>query len=233
FARVWTLNVDENMLELQASAGIYTHITGPHGRIPVGTPKVGKIAQDRAPAVSTNLVTDPDIIDKDWVVRERMTAFIGFPLFVEGRLVGVMAMYTRNKLPDDALELLGCVADTVAQGIVRKQAEETVTDQAALLDKSQDAIVVVDLNDRCTYWNKSAERLYGWGNTNVYGKNFRELVFGDRAYFDRAQAVTVQKGEWHDNACVIRRGEQSLTVESRWTLITDEQGKARAMLIIN
>jgi len=233
FARVWTLNVEDNMLELEASAGIYTHIDGPHGRIPVGTLKVGLIAKTRMPEVSQHLVTDPDIIDKDWVVRERMVAFIGFPLFMEGRLVGVMSMFSRNKLPADAVELMGCVADTIAQGIVRKQAEEKVAEQAALLDKSQDAIVVTDLNQRCTYWNKAAERLYGWENLNVYGQNAEPLIFRDRAYFERAKAITLQKGEWHDNACIAHRGEDVLTVESRWTLVSDDAGKPRSLLIIN
>ena len=233
FARVWTLNADENMLELQASAGIYTHIDGPHGRIPVGTLKVGKIAKDRMPQISDNLVTDPDIVDKDWVVRERMAAFIGFPLFVEGKLVGVMAMYSRNKLPADAVELMGCVADTIAQGIVRKRGEEKIAEQAAVLDQSQDAIVVVDLNNRCTYWNRSAERLYGWENWNAYGQNAEELIFKDRTYFERAKTLTLQKGEWHDGACKVHRGNETLTVESRWTLVMDDRAKPRAILIIN
>ncbi len=233
FSRVWTLNAEESMLELQASAGIYTHIDGPHGHIPVGTMKVGKIAKERMPQISDNLVADPDIIDKDWVVRERMVAFIGFPLFVEGRMVGVMAMYSRNRLPADAVELMGCVADTIAQGIVRKQSEEKIVEQAAVLDQSQDAIVVVDLNNRCTYWNRSAERLYGWGNGNVYGQNAEALIFNDRAYFERAKTLTLQRGEWHDSACKVHRGTDTLTVESRWSLVLDDRGKPRAILIIN
>jgi PAS domain S-box-containing protein len=233
FARVWTLNVDEDLLELQASAGIYTHIDGQHGRIPVGTLKVGKIAKSRMPVVSENLITDPDIIDKDWVVRERMAAFIGFPLFVEGRLVGVMSLFSRSKLPSDAVELMGCASDTIAQGIVRKQAEEKVAEQAALLDKSQDAIMVIDLKQRCTYWNKAAERLYGWENSNVYGQNAETLIFRDSAYFERAKVITLQKGEWNDKACIVHRGDQTLTVDSRWTLVTDEGGKPRSILIIN
>lgn len=44
FARIWTLNPDEDMLELQASAGLYTHINGPHARVPVGKSKIGLIA---------------------------------------------------------------------------------------------------------------------------------------------------------------------------------------------
>jgi PAS domain S-box-containing protein len=233
FARVWTLNAEGDTLELKASAGIYTHLDGPHSRIPMGMFKVGRIARERMPAMSQNLVTDPDIIDKDWVVRERMSGFIGFPLFVEGRLVGVMAMFTRNKLPVDATELMGCVADTVAQGIVRKQTEEKVADQAALLDKSQDAIVVIDLGQRCTYWNKSAEKLYGWGGQNIYGQRIEQVIVCEHGYFERAKSLTVQYGEWHDNDCLIHRGNEKLTVESRWTLVSGDDGKPRCIMIVN
>jgi len=233
FARVWTISAEEDALELQASAGIYTHIDGAHARIPIGLLKVGKIARDRLPVVSENLITDPDILDKSWVMRERMAAFIGYPLSIEGRLVGVMALYSRNKLPGDAVELMGSVADTVAQGIVRKQTQEKVAEQAALLDKSQDAIVVIDLKQRCTYWNKSAERLYGWENWNAHGQDVETVLFRDRAYLERAKAITLQKGEWHDNACRVYRGEEKLMVESRWTLVTDDHGKPRSILIVN
>src|SRR5262249_26380998 len=36
FARIWTLNPKESLLELQASAGLYTHLNGKHSRVPVG-----------------------------------------------------------------------------------------------------------------------------------------------------------------------------------------------------
>ena len=40
FARIWTLNNDADVLELKASAGMYTHVNGPHGRVPVGQFKI-------------------------------------------------------------------------------------------------------------------------------------------------------------------------------------------------
>src|SRR5262249_2275671 len=42
FARIWTLNEATQTLELQASAGIYTHLNGPHSRIAVGQWKIGR-----------------------------------------------------------------------------------------------------------------------------------------------------------------------------------------------
>ena len=46
FARIWTLNGRDQILELQASAGMYTHINGPHGRMPVGQFKIGLLRKN-------------------------------------------------------------------------------------------------------------------------------------------------------------------------------------------
>src|SRR6188474_3704944 len=52
----------------------------------------------------------------------------------------------------------------------RKFAEEKIRQQAELLDQAQDAIIARDLDDRIFYWNKSAERLYGWTANEVFGR---------------------------------------------------------------
>ena len=66
FARVWTLNEAEQMLELQASAGLYTHLDGPHGRVPVGQYKIGLIAQERKPHLTNAVAADPRVSDPEW-----------------------------------------------------------------------------------------------------------------------------------------------------------------------
>jgi len=80
FARIWTLNEEEGLLELQASAGIYTHLEGPHSRVPVGELKIGLIAQERQPHLTNAVTSDPRVSDKEWAMREGMVAFAGYPL---------------------------------------------------------------------------------------------------------------------------------------------------------
>ena len=126
FARVWTLDEEENVLELQASAGMYTHLDGAHSRVPVGELKIGLIAQERRPHLTNTVSSDPWVSDKEWARREGMVAFAGYPLIVEDRLVGVVAMFSRRELAEDTIEALGSVADVMAQGIERKRAEEEV-----------------------------------------------------------------------------------------------------------
>lgn len=123
FARIWTLNEAEQVLELKASAGLYTHLDGPHGRVPVGRYKIGMIAEERQPHLTNEVQHDERVSDKEWARREGMVAFAGYPLMVDGRVVGVLALFARRELPQRTLNALASVADATATAIVRKQAE--------------------------------------------------------------------------------------------------------------
>ena len=137
FARVWTLERGGDVLELQASAGLYTHTDGPHGRVPVGQFKIGLIAAERKPHLTNSVIGDPRVGDQEWARREGMVAFAGYPLLVEDRLVGVVAMFARRALAEDTLEALSSVANVIAQGIERRRAEEAL---AALLRERERTI---------------------------------------------------------------------------------------------
>jgi PAS domain S-box-containing protein len=123
-ARIWTVNDQGDMLELQASAGQYTRLDGEHARVPVGKLKIGLIAKERKPHLTNDVQNDERISHPEWAKREGMVAFAGYPLVVEGRLVGVLAMFARKSLEPAVLQTLALVADTIAKGIERKWAEK-------------------------------------------------------------------------------------------------------------
>jgi signal transduction histidine kinase len=109
------------VLELQASAGVYIHLDGPHARIPVGRLKIGRIAQVRRPLLTNEVQSNPNISDPDWARREGMVAFAGFPLVVNDRVLGVLGMFSRKPLSEAVLQSLESVAGLIALGIERKQ----------------------------------------------------------------------------------------------------------------
>jgi PAS domain S-box-containing protein len=116
----------------------------------------------------------------------------------------------------------------------RKRAEEQIREQAALLDQAQDAILVRDLDQNILFWNKGAEKIYGWSAEEVIGKNAVDLLFKERsAQFDAARQAIIQNGEWKGEIHQIRRDDSEIIVESRWTLVRDEQGKPKSILVIN
>jgi PAS domain S-box-containing protein len=133
FARIWTLNPETNILELQASAGIYTHVDGEHARVPLGQFKIGLIAEERKPHLTNDVSNDPRISDKEWARRAGMVAFAGYPLLVEDKLIGVMAIFSREQLTEETLDSLALVAETIAQGIERKRLEEQLRQRAEQL----------------------------------------------------------------------------------------------------
>jgi PAS domain S-box-containing protein len=151
FARIWTVSQDQNVLELQASAGMYTRLDGTYSQVPLGSFKVGRIAQDRCPLLTNNVVDEPSI-DQEWAEREGMVAFAGYPILLDDQLIGVIAMFTRHPIPVSNFEALEFAAREIALGIKRKQAEIALqaseAELRALFSAMPDPLLVVDAEGR-------------------------------------------------------------------------------------
>ncbi len=130
--------------------------------------------------------------------------------------------------------VLVSVASVVMLGR-QQRANRRLHEQASLLDKAQDAIIVTDLDRRITYWNKSAERLYGWTSAEAVGRVITELFYGDAGGDDASQAyhAVIRKGEWTGELRPVNRLGRPVTVESRFTLVRDAQGEPQSVLSID
>jgi len=158
FARIWTLNDEENILELRASAGIYTHLDGEHSRIPVGKYKIGLIAEERKPHLTNSVAGDSRVSDQEWAKREGMVAFAGYPLIIGARLIGVVAMFARHPLGLDALKAIESAANIIALGIERKRSQESLKNQKTLLEglteSVLDGILIVSTEGKMLHFNQ-------------------------------------------------------------------------------
>ncbi len=116
----------------------------------------------------------------------------------------------------------------------RKLDEERIRQQASLLNKTQDAILVCDLNYRILYWNKGAELLYGWQTEQVMGKEFCDVLCGgDDTQLIAAQKNFAKKDEFKIEAGQSTQNNKTVIVESRWNLVRNEQKQPDYFLIIN
>jgi PAS domain S-box-containing protein len=125
-SRIWTLHGGEDVLELRASAGLYTHLNGPHSRIPVGQFKIGRIAADRKAHLSNDVLADPEIGDREWARGEGLRAFAGYPLIAGNVVLGVIGTFSRQPLTPIDLQALGSVALSIAVGIQKKRHKEAL-----------------------------------------------------------------------------------------------------------
>lgn len=116
----------------------------------------------------------------------------------------------------------------------RKRAEQQIREQAALLDQAQDAILVRDLDHNIQFWNKGAEKIYGWSAEEAIGKNAKDLLFKESStQLDKAAKTVLQNGKWQGEIHQTRRDGADITVESRLTLVRDERGQPHSILVIN
>jgi two-component system, cell cycle sensor histidine kinase and response regulator CckA len=118
----------------------------------------------------------------------------------------------------------------------RKRAEERIREQAALLDEARDAIVVRGLDQRILFWNKGAERLYGWTPEEAVGKTARELDLLselNEAQFEEGWRAIRARGEWNGEFRQRTKAGDQIQVESRWTLVRSDSGEPRSILVIN
>ncbi|MEK6304131.1 MAG: PAS domain S-box protein [Acidobacteriota bacterium] len=218
FARIWTLNSELNVLELQASAGMYTHINGAHARIPVGAFKIGLIAQERQPHISNDVQSDPRVGDKEWAKREGMIAFAGYPLVVGHKLVGVMAMFGRHKLTEDTLNSLGSISDIISQAIERKQAEQALRESEerykTLFESATDGIMIFEAEGeqagRIVAANPAAAENTGYTVEELMGLTIDDLQPPEQAELAAQDRHQILPGE-HVTSELLRRRKDGTT----------------------
>ncbi len=117
---------------------------------------------------------------------------------------------------------------------VRKRTEAQAREQADLLAKARDAIYVRDLAGSISFWNQSAERLYGVAAAEAIGRPAASLLGEEEgADTSREEAATREQGEWTGELRHRTRAGQELIVESRWTLVRDDQGTPVSILVVN
>ena len=113
----------------------------------------------------------------------------------------------------------------------RKQAEQQLREQAALLDICTDAIVVRDLSNKILLWNKSAEKLYGWKAEEAIGNNINQLDNEALPQQEICQTV-LSDGNWQGELQKYTKSGKEIIVESRCTLVCDEYQKAKSILVV-
>jgi PAS domain S-box-containing protein len=130
-----------------------------------------------------------------------------------------------------------------ARGVIRditdrKKAEEKIREQAELLNKAQDAIIVRDLEDHILFCNEGTLRLYGVDGVvdepgELNGKKLSDLLNKDDSQFEKAKKTTLEKGEWNGEFHQVTKDGKEVIVESHWSLIRDNMGNPKSILTIN
>ncbi len=97
-------------------------------------------------------------------------------------------------------------------------------EQGRLLDLTNDAVFARDADDVITYWNRGAEELYGWSQSEAVGKVAHELLC--TSFPTSLQEINDQLrrfGRWEGELVHVNRDGKHVTVASRWSQRCDER----------
>lgn len=184
FVRIWILNPDTHVLELQASAGLYTHLNGPHSRIPVGHLKIGEIAAEKKPQLTNAVIGDSRIPEQEWAKREGLVAFAGYPLVRNQDVVGVMALFSRHMLTHMTLDSLKIVTDRISMAIERHQAfqeyQKLARQHQRILASAGEGIYGLDLEGKTTFVNPAGANMLGYETQELIGVSMHATMHHTR-----------------------------------------------------
>ncbi|WP_414542663.1 response regulator [Nostoc sp. CCY0012] len=123
---------------------------------------------------------------------------------------------------------------SIRYAMERKQTEQKIRQQAALLDIATDAIFVHDLDDPILFWNKAAESLYGWQKEEAIGKKTQELwQEKNESLLQTALKHLSKNGSWEGELHQRTKLGQDIIVQSRWTLVKDFGNRPQSILVVN
>lgn len=121
-----------------------------------------------------------------------------------------------------------------AQWQQRLDHEEQIRRQADLLNQAKDAIFIHNAQEEITYWNKSAERIYGWTADEVIGKTVSSILYApDSGISDEIRKAILEKGEWTGELTHLTKAGKEIVVSNHRTLLCDAAGLPIGDLNIN
>jgi PAS domain S-box-containing protein len=115
----------------------------------------------------------------------------------------------------------------------RKSAEERVREQAALLDRAQDAIYVEDLDGVIGFWNRGAGSIYGWSSEEACGRKADSLLRKEGPAHAEIRSSVLEKGEWVGERTECAKDGRAITVECRCSIVRNDSGVPVSILVIN
>ena len=204
-ARVWTVDSTGAALDLVATAGDAGTCDEAVARIAIGERGIGRIASTRRPHFTNDAIGDPDVDCQPWLSREGLRMYIGCPLVVEARIVGVIALFGRQPLSEVTMTAAASAADLVALGIARHRAEKARRLLASIVANSDDAIIGAAIDGTIMSWNVGAERLFGFSAAEIIGRSVVELAPPDGAAEVREVLSAVRDGQHVVNRETVHR----------------------------
>ena len=211
-----------------------------------------KVAHEGSKLVLEN-IEPPITYQSNDIERLHLKRLIALPLKTQGEIVGVFLSghnSTGTAYLSGTVEILQSICHEIAIAIhtqrlrehaqsVQEKSEELNTSILTLIDSTSEGIIAVDNNLLCTFMNSAAEKMTGWKNEELFGKNIHQLLqhsYEDKTPFQLKYSFIYRAIQEHqtyqgDNQVMWRKNDSSFPVQLSCSPIEDSDRKAGAVLV--
>jgi len=198
-ARIWTLNQRDQALELQASAGTLKDSDEEDARAALNSPQIVQIGERGEPLVSNNLLEGCWAESREWVLREKIAGFAGYPLKVGDRVLGVLEVLARRTLSAAAVQAFESVAHNVAQFVDGKWAEASLRESEdrfrTAFEEAPYGMCMTALDGRFLHANAALCQMLGYSPEELQSGAWQQITHPEDLARSREAADRFRRGE--------------------------------------
>jgi len=150
-------------------------LQGHFARMSFNVGKVGQVAASRRPILVEDAAQNDWVVRPEWAKREEIRSFAGHPLIFRDKLLGVIAIFSRQPFGQQEFTWLGLFANQAAVAIANARAEEALQSSernlSAIINTIPTAAWTTRPDGYCDFLNQvwldyagmTAEQAQGWG----------------------------------------------------------------------
>ncbi|MGL5941277.1 MAG: PAS domain S-box protein [Waterburya sp.] len=229
----WSGKVVAESVVMESISILESEITDPC----FGERYVEPYRQGRVSAITDFQGSDVELCYQELMAQFQVRANLVVPILQREHLWGLLIAHhcsAPRPWQTEEVELLQQLATQLGIAIQQAELYQQNVQQAALIDITSDAIFVCDLSNRILFWSQGAERMYGWRAAEVLENIAHELFQQESlSQLTEAQSIVIEQNNWHGELQQLTKDGREIIVESRWTLITDQQGNPQSILVVN
>ncbi|MGC9098872.1 MAG: ATP-binding protein [Dictyoglomus sp.] len=169
-----------------------------------------------------NLQERAEFIRKELAKEFNLNSLIAIPIYSENEFIGVCDKKKTELSPSLAVQ--------IARVFETKKSIAKIQELLRLIDISDDAIIVLDEEDKVLFWNQGAEKLYGISKMDALGKNINKILSYS---YEAIKGKLISKGKWIGEIEQRKSGGERILVGSFMELVKNEEEEGYKIFIRN
>ncbi len=210
--------------------------------VPEGQGPTGRALQSGQRFVCNDIEADPGMIPwREEAIQRGYHSCASFPVRMHGEMMGALNLYAGETgfFDGEIVDLLEEVTSDIAFALEgmdreaqRRRAEQELRQQAEILDQVHDSVISTDLDGSITSWNKGAERLFGYTEAEVLGRDISLVYTADQQEFLQSQVIVPlkRKGAHEVETRMRHKAGRDFYAHVSLSLLRDERGEVTGMI---